>query len=542
MRISCVAAYAQGQVGSHVVEKALNRFRNSPFGQGFPHSDCEVRRLVDFRLGRSLIKRRVCSGRVDCSGGSLAHQQEGACGCSQVSCQHDEAGRFCESISGLKNCSCFCKQTGGNSLCKIVQHSLGIVGAGFGQEGLDQSNLVAKGSQPSSRHVVQVGDRDLGGVFVHGGLGDDLQQVVQANHGHVCESGLSCVAKVLQLVSRQGCLHQRCIQPNEVARQMLLFSSGSSDQLDVGKDQEGQGQGHHSGSNVAHKCVVAKSTGNGSGGTIEPGLLQADSVLASGQEVAISEPSGSLSGVRSFGVSNAAKELLNADVRKSTKKIYDSRFAHFERYCADIGVHPTTCSKDFILNFLAMLTREYRYLYKTVMDYRSAISRYHIGFGGVPVGVSKNVKRIAKAIFLEVPPIPKYGAIWPASQLVDYLGTLHPPDILTTYQLGAKTLALVSLHSLSRSSTVAQLSPVYQLLGDQIVFPLMGLEKQSRPKHIRGEIRFPAGSDDQSLSTALYCQSYLLRTEERRAERAALTGSRPDRFFISNTKVIICYF
>ena len=95
------------------------------------------------------------------------------------------------------------------------------------------------------------------------------------------------------------------------------------------------------------------------------------------------------------------------------------------------------------MKFLAMLRREYGYLYQTAMGYRSAISRYHIGFGGVPVGVFRNVKRIAKAIFLEVPPIPKYVAIWPASQLVDYLGTLHPPDIFTTYQLGAKTLALV---------------------------------------------------------------------------------------------------
>ena len=62
-------------------------------------------------------------------------------------------------------------------------------------------------------------------------------------------------------------------------------------------------------------------------------------------------------------------------------------------------------------------------MYQTVVGYRSAISRYPIGVGEVPVGVSRNVKRIAKAIFLKVPPIPKYGAVWPASQLVHYLGT-----------------------------------------------------------------------------------------------------------------------
>ena len=161
-----------------------------------------------------------------------------------------------------------------------------------------------------------------------------------------------------------------------------------------------------------------------------------------------------------------------------------------------------------------------------------------MGFGGVPAGISKNVKRITKAVFLEAPPIPRYADIWPASQLVKYLETLHTPDKLSHYQLGAKTLALLSLHSLSRSSTIAQLSPDYQQMGDQLIFSLMGLEKQSRPNHVRGTITVPSGSrDSQSLSAAVYCQAYLDRTEERRAEHAAVRGSKPDRFFISNSKV-----
>ena len=48
----------------------------------------------------------------------------------------------------------------------------------------------------------------------------------------------------------------------------------------------------------------------------------------------------------------------------------------------------------------------------------------------------------------------------------------------------------------------------------------------------------PSGSQDaQSLSTAVYCQAYLVRTKERRAEHAAVKGSRPDKFYISDTKV-----
>ena len=128
-----------------------------------------------------------------------------------------------------------------------------------------------------------------------------------------------------------------------------------------------------------------------------------------------------------------ARDLLDADVRKSTKKVYKARFLHFSRYCTDIGADPTTCAESVIVNFLTILRREYGYLYQTISGYRSAISKFHVGFDGVPAGVSKNVKRITKAVFLEAPPIPKYADIWPASQLVDYLGTLHPPDSLSQF-------------------------------------------------------------------------------------------------------------
>ena len=77
-------------------------------------------------------------------------------------------------------------------------------------------------------------------------------------------------------------------------------------------------------------------------------------------------------------------------------------------------------------------------------------------------------------------------------------------------------------------------------MGDQLIFSLMGLEKQSRPNNVRGTITVPSGSRDaQSLSTAVYCQAYLVRTKERRAEHADVKGSRSDKFFISDTKVRI---
>ena len=237
-------------------------------------------------------------------------------------------------------------------------------------------------------------------------------------------------------------------------------------------------------------------------------------------------------------MSEEAQHLMNADIRNSTKKLYSFRFAHFARYCTDLGVDPNSCSEEIILNFLTLLRRTFGYEYQTISGYRSAISKYHIGFAGTPVGSSRNIKRLIKAVFLEAPPIPRYADIWPAAQLVDYLDTLHPPANLSDYQLGMKTLSLISLHSISRTSTVAQLAPDFQHVGEQIIFRLMGLEKQSRPGHIRGEVQLHDGPRDQpSLSVALYCQAYTERTAEKRSFFASKMGSRPDRLFISNNKV-----
>ena len=235
--------------------------------------------------------------------------------------------------------------------------------------------------------------------------------------------------------------------------------------------------------------------------------------------------------------------LLNADIRAGTKKIYCSRFAHFATYCSKLNLDPKTCPEEVIVNFLTYLRRTHNYKYQTINGYRSAISKYHVGFHGTPAGCSKNVQRVSKAIFLEVPPIPKYGDIWPAAQLANYLESLHPPDTLSNYQLGMKTLGLISLHSLSRSSTVAQLSCQYQDVGEHLVFPLLGLEKQSRHGHVRGELQIPAGPPgNPALNIALYCAAYMKRTEDGRSFYAVSTGSRPDRLFISNTKVFTFHF
>ena len=58
---------------------------------------------------------------------------------------------------------------------------------------------------------------------------------------------------------------------------------------------------------------------------------------------------------RRIQLSQAAGDLIAADIRPATKKIYKSRAAKFDKYCGELGVDPSTCAVEVIANFLAGL-------------------------------------------------------------------------------------------------------------------------------------------------------------------------------------------
>ena len=78
---------------------------------------------------------------------------------------------------------------------------------------------------------------------------------------------------------------------------------------------------------------------------------------------------------------------------------------------------------------------------------------------------------------------------------MNYLAKLHQNKDLSLRDLGIKTASLISILSISRQSTVAVLGPSFQLVGDSVVIPITGLEKTSRPGHLRGEVVLPAGDN-----------------------------------------------
>ena len=208
---------------------------------------------------------------------------------------------------------------------------------------------------------------------------------------------------------------------------------------------------------------------------------------------------------------------------------------------------PFLCDEIHILNFLAEKF-DAGASYGTLNGFRSAISKSHCGFNGVPAGSSSLVRRLMKGAFNVRPPLPRYSEFWDVGQLIGCLKTLPPPESLSPLQLAQKLAALLSLSSLCRVSSLAAVSCNYDIIRDEgggaehICLRLLSLEKNSRPGCVRSEVRvsnFLSGADLNipALDIAAYLQAYLDSTAGMRQAHLDHTGHLPPTLFIANSRV-----
>jgi hypothetical protein len=155
-------------------------------------------------------------------------------------------------------------------------------------------------------------------------------------------------------------------------------------------------------------------------------------------------------------LSAAAAELLNNDIRTSTKALYESKVRAFAKYCTVTGADPTTCHPNIVINFLAELIREKGLSYQTVCGYRSAIFKHHAGVSGVPLGQLPEIKRLARGIFIEKRPLPRYAEIWDMDKVLSYLEAGPSAADLTDMELSRKTASLSFTLTLSRFAHLMQ--------------------------------------------------------------------------------------
>ena len=510
---------------------------------GRKESDCFscYRCVRKFGLWKSLLKRGSNSGNLVSRPGLSTHKLQGALRGLHGRAGLHAGGGLHGGVARQQVCCLLREQDGWNKIFLFESARKGSLAARTAKERLADCKVAAKTAQPDGGSAVENPPQCLGNL---GGSGDTdvpVESLVQTNNRLICEQKVSRDTPLLQFEER-SLLSRGQFQPQGVARQSLCFSSDSGDSDGCEQDLEVP-------SKLADSYCSKMAGGPLVGTDISDATSRADSSVSrlivpdGGSETSSPVSLSGLPGVRGPGptLSDAARHLMDADIRKSTKKVYDARFAIFQQYCANIGCDPFSCETTHILNFLAMKYEDGG-SYQTVNGFRSAISKYHVGINSTQVGNLPSVRRLVKGVFQENPPLPRYSKFWDVSQLLEFLKTLHPPSSLSIQCLGQKTLALLSLCSVCRVSSVSQLSTEYNIIREEkgdvshIVLYLCGLEKTSRPGHIRKEIKVPiyvAGYEEDSLNLYIYFKAYLEATSDRRD----LSPPNSKGIFISNTQV-----
>ena len=119
--------------------------------------------------------------------------------------------------------------------------------------------------------------------------------------------------------------------------------------------------------------------------------------------------------------------------------------------------------------------------YRTVNFARSAISKLHNGYDGLPAGQHPIVKQAVKAVFRLRPPLPKYKTTFNIKPVLTYVKqVLGNNNYLTLRLLSFKCLFLLSFSSFSRVSTMARLGTQVEEHVEHIIVPILSLEKQAR--------------------------------------------------------------
>ena len=180
-----------------------------------------------------------------------------------------------------------------------------------------------------------------------------------------------------------------------MARKSVCFSTTTTPEKDPGQNQGAEGGGDPGDAKVDGNSVVGHGNEHDEGkhhGTRMGGGHTSDEKR---RETPQDGEDGGLPVARKL--TEEAQELLQQDIRKSTKKVYDSKLNKFGKYCKDRGVETHNCPVETVVNFLTHLRRDLGLEYQTICGYRSAIAKQHDGVGEIPLGQIKLIKRITKS-------------------------------------------------------------------------------------------------------------------------------------------------
>ena len=170
--------------------------------------------------------------------------------------------------------------------------------------------------------------------------------------------------------------------------------------------------------------------------------------------------------------------FLSNHLASKTASGYRYSIRRFRLFCEHFLTDPVTCPPAVVVKYIRHLY-ETGAKWSTVNYHRSSISKFHVGFHGVPLGDHPLICQAVKAVFRLRPPLPQYKSAFDIVPVSAYIKSLLTASI-SLQLLSFKALFLAIYSSISRVSSMSRLAPSLEEIGDSAIVHLLSLEKQSK--------------------------------------------------------------
>ena len=241
------------------------------------------------------------------------------------------------------------------------------------------------------------------------------------------------------------------------------------------------------------------------------------------------------------GISSNAANLISNSRRQGTLSNYSSSWAKWASWCSQQQIDPFLAPVKDVVNFLAELFHDKNFEWRTMNNYRSAISAYHIAVEGKPVGQHPLICALLLGIFIAKPPQPRYVFIWDVEVVLNYVkNNWSDNNSLSLMDLTLKLTVLLALTASARAGAIHHLDVNFMVNNDRLyIFYFSKLHKAWRNKKPPPAIKYFAYDKDQNLCVVKTLDDYICRTKDFREKQSSsqllLSTMKPHGPVVSST-------
>ena len=472
---------------------------------------------------------QICAGDLEGSRVTMAHQYAGTGGGAEIMHPVRECSpkQMCISPVRQYNSGFIYKPHGGNEIPKPMHEGVATVAMGYKSQCMvDSSPLTGRGKLLSGQAV----ERNVEGVGMgsqQSGLQKDFSETGEASNRSICNSREQTNTGVLFQVLSPGSVPGECIEYELEESVGICISANKPPSHSVRQGRVRPMCPNSDNTIVAEKVLVSKVTGLDDRDTnsIANHTRLVESV-GGGEGVSSRSRQTPIIGLESErrhlieeGFSPEVVDTIQGDIRQSTKEVYSRRWSVFANWCAERSVDPCTASISQICAFLQNQFNK-GVAYGSLAVFRSAISKFHKGLNGKPVGQNMQICRFLKGAFNAKPPVKSLLPSWDLAVVLEGLRKppFAPSKSISMKCLTWKTAFLIAITSGRRCSEMQALgrkSPYIRFeAGGVRLRTVPGfLPKTATPIHLGQDIVVPEYSEKE-LCPRRTIKIYIKRTTE----------------------------